>query len=321
MTHLNRTQIIQQLKNHGIDNTSSLSQDELHKLYESAVTAFISNMISFNTNNSIITLDTSKISIALHEVSSIDELYMVFEKLLLSYYYSEIKECLLVELKPSLVDYALTVLDIKNNQLQEIIIEEIMQKISFMPQEERYSYMEFLNNNRVNVRLLKNILHNLNDSAFRTSLGMIVNMKKYILSNYMHNDLEKNYKPYYNRSKEKQELIDVLKTIDSAYSKSEIDAMSIDELRDLIDSFREQERYNQKDKDDFIKYSQSLQQALYSDNDDLFNAIVVQVLEDVSKECLDKIKLFLSTKDPLFNAKFALAQNEWNNSTMLSLSR
>ena len=172
--------------------------------------------------------------------------------------------------------------------------------------------MLFIENNRGEVELLKDIFKQISDNKTMQNIGRVTNIKKLIISEFMPRDMEKNYKQFFNNSKDKQELVRRLRQISSAYSKKQLDDMTKEDLIDILNSIRQKEIDDKKDKDDYAKYLEAFRLAIYDNDDDRFDALVIQALEDVSKDCLARLRLRLREEDPLFDNKFSAAQKEWN---------
>ena len=311
-----RSRLILQLKNHGVANVDSLNTDELQARFREVTRNWSRNFANFNLG---IKQEKTAESIEIADgaikakIKKTDDFYSAFNEVLWQYSYATIHEVVANTLPAHKIEKALLILDIKYRQYQEIIIEQISQKIAtFMPKEECASFMLFIENNRNEVELLKDILAQLNDNKISHNISKITNAKKYIISEFMPRDMEKNYKQFFNNAKDKQELVRRLRGISSAYSKKQLDDMTKEDLIDILNSIRQKEIDDKKDKDDYAKYLEAFRLAIYDNDDSRFDALVIQVLEDVSKDCLAKLRLRLREEDPLFENKFSSAQKEWN---------
>ena len=304
----NREEIINRLKNRGLTNLDSITDKDLIKLYNQVITEWTNNIISFS--GSCIDLKNIDISYLDRVVSSIVNLvdfYDVFEKLLYQYSYADIKEALLNNVKSAIFDKSLIILDIKYTQYQELMIEEIEKLLTSIPEEEKHTFLRFIEENKDNYYLLKKILEQLRDNKILSTIGSITNIKKYILSNFMPSDLEKNYKEYFNLSEEKQKLIATLKKMNVSYSKKQLDLMTKQDLIEIIDSIKQKEMEDIKNNEDFNKYSALINQCLYKDDTHEFEALVFKILEDASQDCISKLRNYFKLRDPLFESKFKMA--------------
>lgn len=312
-----RDRLISQLKNHGFTNIDKLSNEQLEAEFKKISIEwskkFVANHLDIKQTKASLEIADSAIEARLKEEK---DFYALFNALLVEYPFNAIYEVVLNTLHTAKVQKALMILEIKYRQYQENIIEQIKQKSTFMPKEEVASFMLFIENNRDEVELLKDILSQLNDDKIARSISQITNIKKYILSEFMPSDMEKNYKQFFNNSKDKQDLISRLRKISNAYSKKQLDDMTKEDLMDILNSIRQKELDDKKDKEDFEKYLVAFKLALYEDNTDNFDALVIQVLEDVSKDCLANLKAHLKNEDQLFESKFSMAQKEWNKIKM-----
>lgn len=311
-----RSRLILQLKNHGITNADSLNADELQARFMEITRNWSRNFANFNLGikqeRSAESMEIADSTIKT-KIKESSDFYAVFNELLAQYSYATIHEVVANTLPSHKIEKALLILEIKYRQYQEIIIEQIEQKIAtFMPKEECATFMLFIENNREEVELLKDILAQLNDNETSHNISKITNAKKYIISEFMPRDMEKNYKQFFNNSKDKQELVRRLRRISNAYSKKQIDDMTKEDLIDILNSIRQKEIDDKKDKDDYAKYLEAFRLAIYDNDDDRFDTLVIQVLEDVSKDCLARLRLRLREEDPLFDNKFSAAQKEWN---------
>lgn len=311
-----RSRLILQLKNHGITNADSLNADELQARFMEITRNWSRSFANFNLGikqeRSAESMEIADSTIKA-KIKESSDFYAVFNELLTQYSYATIHEVVANTLPAHKIEKALLILEIKYRQYQEIIIEQIEQKIAtFMPKEECATFMLFIENNREEVELLKDILAQLNDNKTSHNISKITNAKKYIISEFMPRDMEKNYKQFFNNSKDKQELVRRLRRISNAYSKKQIDDMTKEDLIDILNSIRQKEIDDKKDKDDYAKYLEAFRLAIYDNDDDRFDTLVIQVLEDVSKDCLARLRLRLREEDPLFDNKFSAAQKEWN---------
>lgn len=307
-----KERLIAQLTNHGHTNLQNLTLEELNELFTKTSIEWSTQIVDFNLRkkNAMPKNIDSTIKDRLQES---DDFYGIFGELLTHYSYMAIYEAVANALLGHQVQKALLILEIKYRQYQEIIIEQIEQKIaSFMPKEECASFMLFIENNREEVGLLKDILAQLNDDKIAQNINKITNIKKHIISEFMPNDMEKNYKQFYNHSKDKQELVAQLRQISSAYSKKQLDDMSKEDLAEILSSIRQQEISEKKDADDFDKYMEAFKMVMYDDDSSAFDLLVMRMLEEVSKDCLANLKAHLRLEDPLFETKFIAAQKEWD---------
>lgn len=311
-----RSRLILQLKNHGITNADSLNADELQARFMEITRNWSRSFANFNLgikqerSAESMEIADSTINAKIKESS---DFYAVFNELLTQYSYATIHEVVANTLPAHKIEKALLILEIKYRQYQEIIIEQIAQKIAtFMPKEECATFMLFIENNREEVELLKDIFKQISDNKTMQNIGRVTNIKKLIISEFMPRDMEKNYKQFFNNSKDKQELVRRLRQISSAYSKKQLDDMTKEDLIDILNSIRQKEIDDKKDKDDYAKYLEAFRLAIYDNDDDRFDTLVIQVLEDVSKDCLARLRLRLREEDPLFDNKFSAAQKEWN---------
>lgn len=310
-----RSRLILQLKNHGAKNIDSLSNDELHARFMEVSRTWCKQFANFSLGikqeKSAETIEIADSTIKA-KIKDTEDFYAVFNELLKQYSYATIHEVVANTLPAHKIEKSLLILEIKYRQYQEILIEQIAQKIaSFMPKEECASFMLFIENNRENVELLKDIFAQLNDNKIAQNISNITNAKKYIISEFMPSDMEKNYKQFFNNSKDKQELVRLLRGISNAYSKKQIDDMTKEDLIDILNSIRQKEISDKKDAEDYKKYVEAFQMAIYNNDEGKFNTLVIQVLEDVSKDCLARIKLHFREEDSSFEDKFATAQKEW----------
>ena len=308
-----RERLIAQLKNYGLNNIERLSDEQLEAEFRKAIIEWSENFVRYNLGTKEAKTPLEWVDSAiLEKIKMADDFYEIFNDLLIKYPHSVIYEALLSTLNAQKTQKALLILEIKYRQYQESLIEQIAQKITFMPEEERASFMLFIEKNRDEVELLKDILSQLKDDKISREIGQISNIKKYILSEFMAEDLEKNYKQFFNNSQDKQDLITRLRKISNAYSKQQLDDMTKEDLMDILTSIRQKELQDKKDREDFAKYVEAFKSALYEDNTSNFDALVIQVLEDVSKDCLANLRAKLRAEDALFESKFAMAQKEWN---------
>lgn len=308
-----RERLIAQLKNYGLNNIERLSDEQLEAEFRKAIIEWSENFVRYNLGTKEAKTPMEWVDSAiLEKIKMADDFYEIFNDLLIKYPHTVIYEALLSALNAQKTQKALLILEIKYRQYQESLIEQIAQKITFMPEEERASFMLFIEKNRDEVELLKDILSQLKDDKISREIGQISNIKKYILSEFMAEDLEKNYKQFFNNSQDKQDLIARLRKISNAYSKQQLDDMTKEDLMDILTSIRQKELQDKKDREDFAKYVEAFKSALYEDNTSNFDALVIQVLEDVSKDCLANLRAKLRAEDALFESKFAMAQKEWN---------
>ncbi|MGX2982974.1 hypothetical protein [Helicobacter sp. 23-1045] len=303
--------LLAQLRAHGLNHIEKLSDSQLEGEFKKATIEWSKNFISHNFKSVQSTIEVADSAIVA-KIKGASDFYALFNELLVEYPYGAIYECIANALEVEAVQKALLILEIKYRQYQEIIIDEIRKKTHFMPDEEVADFMLFIEKNRDEVELLKNILAQLNDAKIAQTIRNISNLKKYILSEFMPDDLEQNYKQFFNHSKDKQDLIASLQKISSAYSKKQLDDMTKGDLVEILNAIKQREIDDKKDKEDFKRYFAEFKNALYSDDTSVFDALVIQVLEDVSKDCLAKLKAHLSAEDTLFESKFTMAQREWN---------
>lgn len=315
MSEEKRNALIKQLEKYNKSNLKSLNDDELEELFKQTTLEWTKNFIAYNSEDSRIikTINLDELEQNVNkEISNTNNLYDAFYTLLQKYPYDSIRDIIINNTSDSILEKSLFMLEVKYREYQEILLESIENRINLMPKEEAVSFIDFIETKRDDIELLKDILSQLQDTKTAISIDRITNAKKYIISNFLPQDLETNYKRFFTRSKDKQELIKRLREISNAYSKKQLDDMTKEDLIDILTSIKQKEVDEKKDKEDFEKYTNLFKKALYEDNNDAFNALVIQVVEDVSSECLYNIKVALKGEDPLFDSKFLAAQKEWN---------
>lgn len=309
----NKDRLLAQLKNHGIEKVDNLSEVSILEKLKEATIEWTKNMVAYNTETKAISaknLESMDIEIK-NIILKNNDFYTMFNELLANYPLDNIRDIVINSIAPKLLDKSLNILDIKYRQYQEIIIETIEKKLNFMPEEERATFMNFIEKNRDEIELLKGFLNQLENTKIADNINRISNIKKYIISSFLPDELEMNYKYFFNRSKDKQELIKRLREISNAYSKEQLDDMTKEDLIDILNSIKQKELNDKKDKDDFNKYYELFKKALYNDSQ-TFDRLVIQVLEDVSDDCLNNLKAKLKNEDSMFESRFQNAQKEWS---------
>ncbi len=306
--------LLKQLENHGKKNLSHLDKNELQNMFDEINKEWISSVVAYSSgarDAKIINVDDIEQSIK-EEVLHSKNLYDTFYHLLQKYSFDIIYDVVLNSVDSKVVEKTLFILDIKYREYQEILLEDIIKRMQLMPNEEAAGFIDFVENNREDVEFLKDILLQLQDSKIGSNINKITNIKKYIISNFMPDDLEIEYKHFFAHSQDKQDLIARLKRISNAYSKKQLDDMTKEDLIDILTSIKQKEIDEKKDKEDYEKYLALFKKALYEDDNTTFNTLVMKVLEDVSIDCLNSLKSVLKNEDPLFDSKFQAAQKEWH---------
>lgn len=306
--------LLKQLENHGKKNLSHLDKNELQNMFDEINKEWISSVVAYSSgarDAKIINVDDIEQSIK-EEVLHSKNLYDTFYHLLQKYSFDIIYDVVLNSVDSKVVEKTLFILDIKYREYQEILLEDIIKRMQLMPNEEAAGFIDFVENNREDVEFLKDILLQLQDSKIGSNINKITNIKKYIISNFMPDDLEIEYKHFFAHSQDKQDLIARLKRISNAYSKKQLDDMTKEDLIDILTSIKQKEIDEKKDKEDYEKYLALFKKSLYEDDNATFNTLVMKVLEDVSIDCLNSLKSVLKNEDPLFDSKFQAAQKEWH---------
>lgn len=306
--------LLKQLENHGKKNLSHLDKNELQNMFDEINKEWISSVVAYSSgarDAKIINVDDIEQSIK-EEVLHSKNLYDTFYHLLQKYSFDIIYDVVLNSVDSKVVEKTLFILDIKYREYQEILLDDIIKRMQLMPNEEAAGFIDFVENNREDVEFLKDILLQLQDSKIGSNINKITNIKKYIISNFMPDDLEIEYKHFFAHSQDKQDLIARLKRISNAYSKKQLDDMTKEDLIDILTSIKQKEIDEKKDKEDYEKYLALFKKSLYEDDNTTFNTLVMKVLEDVSIDCLNSLKSVLKNEDPLFDSKFQAAQKEWH---------
>lgn len=306
--------LLKQLENHGKKNLLHLDKNELQNMFDEINKEWISSVVAYSSgarDAKNINVDDIEQSIK-EEVLHSKNLYDTFYHLLQKYSFDIIYDVVLNSVDSKVVEKTLFILDIKYREYQEILLDDIIKRMQLMPNEEAAGFIDFVENNREDVEFLKDILLQLQDSKIGSNINKITNIKKYIISNFMPDDLEIEYKHFFAHSQDKQDLIARLKRISNAYSKKQLDDMTKEDLIDILTSIKQKEIDEKKDKEDYEKYLALFKKALYEDDNTTFNTLVMKVLEDVSIDCLNSLKSVLKNEDPLFDSKFQAAQKEWH---------
>lgn len=224
------------LKMHGVDNVLDLGYEELQEKYREVVYEGVSYYRGLLQGNDVELeiLDSEKKSAidTLKNITEMDELYEKLHEFLHIYFPTDLI-ALMAELKmPVSYNRLRKIVSIVHSRVQDEVLDDIKLDLDSFPQQERETLISYYEGRRNDVVALQRLHAKYKSSSMLVDyLRSTAETKLSIMQTFLGKDLESEYKPFYDNSKEKQTLISKILEISGIYKKQELFDMKIAELQ------------------------------------------------------------------------------------------
>ena len=245
------------LRLHGVDNVMDLDHDELEEQYVKMVHEgydYYQSLMNDGSGIEFFSPPKDDVVAALKGVETIDEMYEVSYKFLHTYMPTDLI-AFMAELKMP-VPYARLkkIIAIIHARVQDEVLDNIKCDLDTFPKQERETLVAHYESLRNDIVGLQAIHEKYKNSGTLEYIRTMAETKLNIMQSFLNRDLESEYKPFYDNSKEKRTLVSKIMEISGIYTKQELFAMKIAELQATYDEIMQQVLQKEKEQKLMKKY-------------------------------------------------------------------
>ena len=232
------------LRTHGVDNVVDLGLEELQTEYERIVREGISyyrNLLQ-EENSEIEFLEAKKRDVidVLKQAQTTDDIYDILYEFLHTYMPTDLI-AFMAEIKmPVPYTRLQKIIAIVHARVQDEVLDKIKSDLESLPPQERETLIAHYESMRNDVLWLEKLHNRYKSSGTLEYLRSTAETKLNIMQTFLSRDLESEYKPFYDNSKEKRTLIAKILEISGIYTKNELFDMKIADLQATYDEIMQQ---------------------------------------------------------------------------------
>ncbi|PAF49003.1 hypothetical protein BKH43_07490 [Helicobacter sp. 13S00401-1] len=301
------------LKAHG-KSSDALDSEEIVKDYEELVKENIDYYFNLLKDDDI--LQTSNIFLEhktlqsdLASVKTVSDLYGIIYKHLKFYSPSDLASFIHEVNLPITSKQIIRIISLMHAMLQDELLDSINLELKDLPKEEEETLMHHYEGIRDDVMALESAYHKLSSKRTLEYVKQLTTMKLDIMQHYLPNEMEEEYKPYYDNTKEKKEVINKILQISKIYSKAQLFDMNIKQLVDIKNTIVEQNRLTEKQRKNYKKYIEIFEDTANL-SEEVFNENVRNALELLTNEQLSELLLYFNTRNHFILNKLNTAIQE-----------
>ncbi len=326
MTPFDLALMIKYLKNKGYtqEELSHMSHERIISLYEEKTRDFIlhaQEILETNKEDNVAYANEIIIPESLSIVSKQPfRFYDIIEDYIDSNTPREIANSFFAVLPHIKVKTLEKMVRIKIRQLQETWMLQLNNNLSVLPREERETLMEYFSRHKENLRTLRSMYEKSCDKDYIESLRLIATMKLSIIKDYMPDELESNYKVFYDHSPEKLAIIQEILKLSGAYSKGALLGFSIKDLNELLEELQKREEQKQIEKEQKNRYMEAFKHALHDPNDQVFVHVCLDAVSELSRQSFQEIAMVLAKQFKTFRQRFEDVAKEYGDMQSLQIA-
>lgn len=234
----------------------------------------------------------------------ISKIYDIFDEYVYKYTYEDILEIFRSNLPDISSSKIEKMLKVKYREFQEIWLEKIKERLCDLPEEEKLTLISFYEKNTNNIEKLKYVYQNSAQSNYIKVIKNISKMKLEIIKNFIPSVMEENYKDFFKETPEKIKLINNIIELTPTYSKKFLLELDIEKLEFLENEIIEQNKKEIYDKQLFQEYVKSLEDAMNSPDDNVFEKVCLEAITKLDEAQLQSVVDHMCSKNSFFINKF-----------------
>lgn len=232
------------LRVHGVDNVIDLGFEELQVEYERVVRegiAYYHNLLQ-EENSEIEFLEAKKRDVieVLKQARTTNDIYDILYEFLHTYMPTDLI-AFMAEIKMPVPYVRLQkIISIVHARVQDEVLDIIKSDLDNLPPQERETLISHYESMRGDILFLEKLHNRYKSSGTLEYLRATAETKLHIMQTFLNKDLESEYKPFYDNSKEKRTLIAKILEISGIYTKNELFDMKIADLQATYDEIMQQ---------------------------------------------------------------------------------
>ncbi|MDL0082002.1 hypothetical protein NYG90_04840 [Helicobacter sp. XJK30-2] len=318
--------MLQYLKNKGYkqDELSAMSDERILKLYQDIAREFILQAQDvLETSPEHENLRKKSTTIMPETIALIGrdlcKLYEEIDNYIDLYSVRELANLLLSALPGVKLAKVEKMVRIKIRELQEIWLLELKDNLSSLPEEERDTLMEYYLARKDDLPMLRDIYQKSKDPAYLDEICDLAHIKLSMIKEYMPDELESNYKSFYDHSPEKLSVIQSILALTAAYSKGALLGMSIKELQEMLEELQEKEQEQAEQKALVDRYFERFKAALHDPDDQHFTNVCLDAASELPRPRFQELATELSRHYKHFHQRFSDVSKEYKDMQNLQI--
>ncbi|MWV62250.1 hypothetical protein DCO58_05220 [Helicobacter saguini] len=293
------------LRLHGVDNVLDLDHEELEKEYEKIVHEgykYYQSLINDGGGVEFYAPPREDVVAALKRVQTIDEMYDTCYRFLFMYIPTDLI-AFMAELKmPVPYSRLKRIIDIIHARVQDEVLDNIKLDLESLPRQEMETLISHYESMRNNIMELQRIHEKYKSSGTLDYVRSMAEMKLDIVQSFMAKDMEMEYKPFYDNSKEKRTLVSKILAISGIYTKQELFDMKIAELQETYDEIMKQVLAKEREQKLMRKYIEIFEDSA-GITEDKFKEYCADMQEELNEENIHEIINYFTTRNHFISNK------------------
>ncbi len=294
------------LRVHGVDNVLELDHDELIKEYEKTIREGIKyyHDLLEEDDSAMDFLEPKKRDVieVLKKAQTTDEIYEILYEFLHVYTPTDLI-AFMAEIKmPVPYTRLQRIIAIVHARVQEEVLDRIKVDLEALPPQERETLIAYYENMRDDIMSLAALHKKYRSAGTLEYLRSTAETKLNIMQSFLSKDLETEYKPFYDGSKEKRTLIGKILEISGIYTKNELFDMKIEELKVTHDEIMQQVLQKEREQQLIKKYIEIFED-FAGISEDEFKEYCYEMQDSTSEEIMSEIISHFTTKNHFISNK------------------
>ncbi|RDU66771.1 hypothetical protein CQA53_03100 [Helicobacter didelphidarum] len=285
------------LRLHGVDNVLDLDHEELEQQYVKTVREGIDYYRSLLYEGNVhFSPPKHDVIEALKKVQTIDEMFQTLYDFLHMFTPTDLI-AFMSELKMPVPYRRLkNIITIVHARVQDEILDNIKRDLRDFPKQERETLIAYYESKRNDIIGLENLHEKYKSSGTLAYLRSTAETKLDIMQTFLSKDLELEYKPYYDNSKEKRTLVSKILEISGIYTKQELFDMKIADLQSTYNEIMQQVLQKEKEQKLMRKYIEAFEDSAGITEEE-FKGYCQDMREDLSEDLVNEIINYFTTRN------------------------
>ncbi len=294
------------IRAHGVSNVLDLGLDELKEEYEKTIREGIKyyNDLLREDDSNLEFLESKQKDVisVLKKAQTTDEIYEILYEFLYIYTPTDLI-AFMAEIKmPVPYNRLQKIIAIVHARVQDEILDEIKRDLEFLPPQERETLITYYEGMRDDIISLSKLHKKYKSGGTLDYLRSIAEAKLTIMQSFLVKDLETEYKPFYDNSKEKRTLIGKILEISGIYTKNELFNMKINELQVTYDEIMQQVLQKEKEQQVIKKYIEIFED-FAGISEEEFKNYCYEMQDNVTEEMMGEIISHFTTRNHFITNK------------------
>lgn len=288
------------LKVHGIKNVADLNYEEMEEEYKRLVkeglTYYYDLLKEQDSNSEILEPKKQDVVQVLKQIETIDELYATMYEFLHTHSPTDLIAFMAEFKMPVPYSRLQRIIAIIHARVQDEILDSIKNDLASLPAQERETLLAYYEGMRDDVIALEKLRNNYKSIGTLNYLRATAETKLNIMQNFASKDLETEYKPFYDNSKEKRTLIAKILKISGIYTKAELFQMKIAELEAIYQEIAQQIMEKEREHKMMRKYIEIFEDSAGMSESE-FKAYCIEMYENGSEEFVNEVISHFSSRN------------------------